>query len=62
MSCDGYIDLNTSSYSSECACQMLDMSHQDYSFIMAFLGGLVGLIFLSSIIYILFNIGKTYKA
>jgi len=61
MICNDYIDTNTSSYSSECAAQMLNMSHQDYSFTMAILGGLVGLVFLSSIIYILFKIGKSYR-
>lgn len=62
MSCDGYIDLNTTVYSSECASQMLNITHNDYNFTMALLGGLVGFVFLSSVIYILFNIGKSYRA
>lgn len=61
MNCDGYIDTNTSSYCSECASQMLNMQLQDYNFIMALLGGLVGLIFLSSVIYIILNVGKSYR-
>lgn len=61
MNCNGYIDTNTSVYSSECASQMLNMQLQDYNFIMALLGGLMGLILLSSIIYIILNVGKSYK-
>lgn len=61
MICSEYIDLNTSSYSSVCAAEFLNIPHDLYSSIMALLGGLTGLIFLSSIIYILFHIGKSYR-
>jgi len=59
--CIEYIDQNTGEYSSLCASQYLDITHQNYNFIMGLLGALTGLVFLSSVIYILFHIGKSYR-
>ena len=59
--CDGYIDLGTSSYSSECASNMLNIPESDYNSIMGTLGGLTGLVFLSFVIYIILHIGRSYR-
>ena len=62
LSCTGYIDDNTSLYDYRCAADMLNIRRKDYTWTMALLGGFTGLVFLSSIIYIIFKIGKSYRA
>lgn len=61
LSCDGYINLNTGQYDYRCAADMLNIPRRDYSSTMAVLGGLTGLTFIVSIIFIILHIGRSHK-
>jgi hypothetical protein len=61
ITCNEYIDVNTGEYDYRCGAQMLGMRNKDYAWTMSLLGGFTGLAFLASIIFIILNIGKSYK-
>ena len=61
LSCTDYINDATGLYDNRCAADMLNIRRKDYNWTMSLLGGFTGLIFLSSIIYIIFKIGKSYR-
>ena len=61
LECSDFYDISTGAYNSECAALYLNMINSDYNFVMAILGGLTGLVFVASIVYLILNIGKTWR-
>lgn len=61
LSCTEHINNATNLYDYRCAARFIHVKSKDYEFTMSFLGGFTGLIFMSSIIYLILNIGKSYK-